>query len=101
MIKTIELGKHCYGEYIRINEKDIIDETYDDIVLNEKVYKQILELLEATKHELDSRNWNEIMEIIVSRSQSFELVKDDHDCCDQCGDWNYYKKLERITQKHK
>ena len=100
MIKKIELGKHCFGEYIRIDDKNIIDETYDGIILNEKVYKQLISLLEETKHELDSRNWNEIMEIIISRSSKFELINDDDHSCDQCGDWNYYKKLERINENN-
>ncbi len=94
MINKIEVGKFCTGGCVKINGDDILTETYDDITLNDVVYKQILILLNQVKNELDIFEWADLMKIIITRNNKYKMIVDNITDCDECGNWNEYQKYE-------
>ena len=103
-IEKIELGKHCFGEYARINDKNIIDtidkDGMEDSKVNEEIYSAIIKELDSIKEELDNYDWNTLVQIIVNRSRKFSMTVDENSSCGQCGDWSYRNVYELVNNDH-
>lgn len=82
-IKEYEIGKHCFGDILRVNGKN-----YEDIS-KEDAIEFILDMFE---NDLNAEIL--IMETFKCALENLqgEIIEDDSGRCDQCGDWNYYSK---------
>lgn len=85
-IENWEEGKHCFGEYLRVNGEDFED-------LNQE---EVLEfVVEGLKN---SRNKTYILQKtlqMVLEDMDFDVEDSRSSSCEQCGDWNFrttYKK---------
>lgn len=84
-IKNWEKIKHCYGEDIRINGKDIEE------VTSEKLLEFVNEMLifDTNKDQL----LKEVVQLCLEYLQG-DLVEDESHLCEQCSDWNSSEKWE-------
>lgn len=89
---------------------DLTDEEYDNLdddedsiqIICDKLNNDcslILSELELAKEELDSYDWYNLLEIIISNSNSI-LIEAKNDDCEQCGNYNFNEIYEiEINEK--
>ena len=85
-VKEYEIGKHCFGEILRVNGTD-----YEDLEKDE-----ILELIiDMFNNDINASSL--IREAFISSLEhlQYDCVESDNHVCDQCGDWNDYSKYVR------
>lgn len=85
-IQTYEIGEHCFGPILKINETD-----YEDLDKEE-----ILELInDMCRNDLNS---GLLVFKLLQEALSYleyDLVESDNDSCEQCGNWNFHKKYKK------
>lgn len=89
---------------------DLTDEEYDNLddeedsiqIICDKLNNDcslILSELELAKEELDSYDWYNLLEIIISNS-NYILIEAKNDDCEQCGNYNFNEIYEiEINEK--
>lgn len=81
-LKNYEIGSHCFGEILNLNEK----------TLKQYNKSEIKELINDIIDNNENDNLiNEILPICLEHL-NFELEEEDQYECDQCGDHNHYEK---------
>ena len=75
----IEIGEHCFGPILRIDDKPIIDYGYDDYKLNEDLVKIIFDLLNSVKDKISKEDMHELMSTIQGRSSAFAISDEEYD----------------------
>lgn len=88
-VKEFELGEHCFGEILRVNSIDITDIKKEDIV----------ELLnDLFENDINSENLlRECLKIALDYFPT-DVIEEDHDSCEQCGNYNHYAKYLVISE---
>lgn len=82
-INEFELGNHCYGEIIRINDKDIEE------IPKEEIIEYINDMLTS---DINSNSLMiELLKTTLEYMQ-FDVVESDSSSCEQCGGYNDYTK---------
>jgi hypothetical protein len=85
-IKTYELGDHCFGPILRVNDVDYEDINESDIIsfINNMM-------------ENDINKSNLIKELFQSTIEylQYDMIENSSDRCDSCGNYNTYAKFER------
>lgn len=82
-IKEYEIGKHCFGEILRINGED-----FNDIDKGEMI-EFIVDFLK------NDENGEVLLYDILKTTldyMEYDQVENSNSVCEQCGDWNYYTK---------
>ena len=82
-IKEFELGKHCFGEILRVNGIDYNDLSKDDVI------EFIMDMFEN-----DINACNLIRDTFKNSLEylQYDCIESRSSSCDQCGDWNDYAK---------
>lgn len=95
MIHKIEIGEHCFGSYVRIDDKSLLDESYDDCKLNADLSKFIINQLILVKNKLTDEHISTIMSIIMGNTQNlnFKLTEEEYESLsDDDGDYLFLCK---------
>jgi phage major head subunit gpT-like protein len=85
-VKTYEIGEHCFGPILKINETD-----YED--LNKE---EVLELIDdMCRNDINSDSLLfKLLQETLSYIQ-YDLIEEDNSTCDQCGNWNFHEKYQQ------
>ena len=84
-IKEYEIGNHCFGPILTVNGTQ-----YNDIP-QEEIKKFILNMFE---NDINSDLLiREVFKLSLEYLQ-LDCIKNDHDTCEQCGNWNDYRKYK-------
>lgn len=73
----IKIGEHCFGSFLIINDKDIIEFGYDDSKLNKELVEFIINNILLIKDKLSQSDYHEIMSVIYSRTTTFSLTEEE------------------------
>lgn len=73
----IKLGEHCFGSFISIDDKDIIEYGYSDSKLNQELVEFITNNILAIKDKLSQTDYHEIMSMLYSRTTKFSLTEEE------------------------
>ena len=103
MIESIELGEHCYGEFLKVNGENVIIGREDYSSLNEPIASEILNTLTDLKNNLDLHDWYKIGKIILRKSNNFKYIKDNstHEYCENCNDFNAHNFYQNVNYTNK
>ena len=103
MMYIIKIGEHCFGSYLSINDKPVIDYGYDDSKLDLDLAKLIIDQIDLDKNKLTEGHLLYMMNIISGRSKNLEFHLTDeeyeslsNDDCDGeflCRKFNYNKDI--------
>jgi hypothetical protein len=85
-IKTYELGEHCFGPILRVNDVDYEDLNASDVIsfINHLMQNDI--------------NKSNLIRAIFETSLDYlqyDMIENSSDKCDTCGNYNTYTKFER------
>jgi len=73
----IEIGEHCFGPILRIDDKDIIEYGFDDSKLNQELVDFIINNLTLIKDKLSQTDYHEIMSVLYCRTTKFSLTEEE------------------------
>jgi hypothetical protein len=73
----ITLGEHCFGSFIRIDDKNIIEDVYSDCKLNQELVQFITNNLLIIKDKLSQVDYHDIMSILYCRTTKFSLTEEE------------------------
>lgn len=84
-IKEFEIGKHCFGEILKVNGIDYEDLNKEDVlsVMNEMF-----------KNNLNKENLLKDCFKLCLEYLEADTVDYSQDKCDQCGNYNHYNKYK-------
>lgn len=93
MIQKIEIGEHCYGQFVTVDDSSIIKEECDDRS-EEEIKNTKLDILSELVNSIDTMDYSDWITIceIICRGNNFKLSEEggsEGDSCEQCGNWNY------------
>jgi len=72
----ITLGEHCFGSFIRIDDKNIIEDVYD-CKSNQELVQFITNNLLIIKDKLSQVDHHDIMSILYCRTTKFSLTEEE------------------------
>lgn len=85
-IKTYEIGEHCFGPILRVNDVDYEDINESDIIgfINNMMKNDI------NKSDLIKGLFEQTIQYL-----GYNMIENSSNRCDSCGNYNTYAKFER------
>jgi hypothetical protein len=89
---TILIGEHCFGPIVRINDSNLMQETYDEIKLNQNIFELIFNWLKQSINKFSKEELEHLTDILHYRGNKlFSLSEEEFEALDE--DESYGKFL--------